>query len=72
VGGTRRRGPTAGSAPGAESSPATAALWETSGKYLDYRGFADLRAPRGKAGTLLLDPTNIYIAVDQLLQLPLE
>jgi len=34
---------------------------ETSGKYLDYRGFADLRAPRGKTGTLLLDPTDIYI-----------
>ncbi|MFH1080015.1 MAG: filamentous hemagglutinin N-terminal domain-containing protein [Pseudomonadota bacterium] len=34
---------------------------ETSGKYLDYRGFADLRGPRGVTGTLLLDPTDIVI-----------
>lgn len=35
---------------------------ETSGKeYLDYRGFADLTAPNGESGTLLLDPTNLTI-----------
>ncbi|AHF94234.1 hypothetical protein OPIT5_08855 [Opitutaceae bacterium TAV5] len=35
---------------------------EVSGKaFLDYRGLADLRAPAGQAGTLLLDPYNITI-----------
>ncbi|MEK7717697.1 MAG: hypothetical protein AAB322_08115, partial [Pseudomonadota bacterium] len=35
---------------------------EVSGKrHLDYRGFSDLRAPKGRVGTLLLDPTNINI-----------
>ena len=35
---------------------------ETSSKgYLDYRGIADLRAPSGLAGTLLLDPSDITI-----------
>jgi filamentous hemagglutinin family protein len=35
---------------------------ESSGKQtLDFRGTADLRAPRGKAGSLLLDPNDIYI-----------
>jgi filamentous hemagglutinin family protein len=29
--------------------------------YLDFRGLADLRAPSGKAGTLLLDPSDITI-----------
>jgi filamentous hemagglutinin family protein len=38
---------------------------ETSGKYLDMQGRVDTRAPLGKTGTLLLDPTNIYIANDQ-------
>ncbi|MES2023997.1 MAG: filamentous hemagglutinin N-terminal domain-containing protein [Pseudomonadota bacterium] len=36
---------------------------EASGKqFLDFRGTADLRAPLGKKGTLLLDPDNISIA----------
>ncbi len=35
---------------------------ESSGKrFLDFRGAVDLRAPRGKTGTLLLDPNNISI-----------
>ena len=35
---------------------------ETSGKnYLDFQGIADLRAPHGSVGTLLLDPSNITI-----------
>lgn len=35
---------------------------ETSGKaFLDFQGLADLRAPHGKAGTLLLDPNDISI-----------
>src|SRR6185369_3871982 len=35
---------------------------ETSGKrYLDFAGVADLRAPKGAAGTLLLDPSDITI-----------
>ncbi len=35
---------------------------EVSGKqYLDYRGLADLRAPQGLFGQLLLDPTNVTI-----------
>ncbi|HEX7647503.1 MAG TPA: filamentous hemagglutinin N-terminal domain-containing protein, partial [Noviherbaspirillum sp.] len=38
---------------------------ETSGKYLDMQGTVDTRAPLGKTGTLLLDPTNIYIASSQ-------
>lgn len=38
-------------------------LAEASGKqFLDFRGTADLRAPRGKIGTLLLDPNDISIA----------
>lgn len=37
---------------------------EVSGKnVLDFRGTADLRAPRGKTGTLLLDPTDITIGL---------
>ena len=36
-------------------------LVEVSGKYLDYQGLADRRAPNGKAGLLLLDPINITI-----------
>ncbi|MNS21482.1 hypothetical protein D3C72_532460 [compost metagenome] len=37
-------------------------LAEASGKqFLDFRGTADLRAPLGKKGTLLLDPNNITI-----------
>lgn len=37
-------------------------LAEVSGKgYLDMRGYADLTAPNGEKGTLLLDPTNIFI-----------
>lgn len=36
---------------------------EVSGKqWLDYRGTADLRAPAGRAGTLLLDPTDLVIS----------
>src|SRR5258708_26231562 len=36
---------------------------EVSGKqHLIYRGTADLRAPRGRMGTLLLDPGNITVA----------
>ena len=38
---------------------------ETSGHTLDMRGRVDTRAPNGRTGTLLLDPTNIYIANDQ-------
>jgi filamentous hemagglutinin family protein len=34
---------------------------ETSGGYLDMRGQADLFAPAGKGGTLLLDPTDLRI-----------
>ncbi len=35
---------------------------ETSGHaYLDFQGLVDTRAPRGKAGTLLLDPSDITI-----------
>ncbi len=34
---------------------------ETSGKYLDYRAVTDVRATRGLAGTLLLDPAEIDI-----------
>jgi filamentous hemagglutinin family protein len=35
---------------------------ETSGKqYLVFKGFVDARAPNGKTGTLLLDPTDVTI-----------
>ncbi len=34
---------------------------ETSGGYLDMQGKVDTRAPQGKTGQLLLDPTNITI-----------
>ncbi|MEV4781539.1 YDG domain-containing protein [Burkholderia sp. LMU1-1-1.1] len=37
---------------------------ETSGHYLDMRGRVDTRAPLGATGTLLLDPSDIYIASD--------
>ncbi|USX11601.1 filamentous hemagglutinin N-terminal domain-containing protein [Oxalobacteraceae bacterium OTU3CAMAD1] len=38
-------------------------LAESSGmQFLDFRGTADLRAPRGRMGTLLLDPNDIAIA----------
>ncbi|CAN7184207.1 YDG domain-containing protein [Pseudoduganella sp. LjRoot289] len=37
-------------------------MLETSGKYLDMQGRADTRAPKGKTGSLLLDPTDIFIA----------
>ncbi|WP_195764011.1 beta strand repeat-containing protein [Pseudoduganella rivuli] len=36
-------------------------LIETSGHYLDMQGSADTRAPLGKTGQLLLDPTSITI-----------
>jgi len=36
---------------------------EVSGKYLSYRGVADLRAPDGTFGTLLLDPLDYYITL---------
>jgi filamentous hemagglutinin family protein len=41
-------------------------LVETSGHYLDMQGKVDTRAqaPGGKTGTLLLDPSDIYIAYD--------
>ena len=35
---------------------------ETSGHYLEMRGQVDASAPNGKAGTLLLDPTDVCIA----------
>lgn len=38
---------------------------EVSGKgMLDYNGLTDTRAPNGAVGTLLLDPTNIWIATN--------
>lgn len=37
---------------------------EVSGRTLDMQGIADTRAPKGRMGKLLLDPTNIYIADD--------
>ncbi len=39
---------------------------ETSGKTLDMQGRVDTRAPHGATGTLLLDPTNIFIADSQI------
>ncbi len=39
-------------------------LVETSGHYLDMQGKVDTRAPLGATGTLLLDPSDIYIASD--------
>jgi filamentous hemagglutinin family protein len=39
---------------------------ETSGHYLDMQGSVDTRAPQGRIGSLLLDPTNIYIAASPL------
>jgi filamentous hemagglutinin family protein len=38
---------------------------ETSGRTLDMQGRVDTRAPHGRTGSLLLDPTDIYIANDQ-------
>jgi len=35
---------------------------ETSGHYLDMRGQVDTRAPKGRTGSLLLDPTNVYVS----------
>lgn len=37
---------------------------ETSGHYLDMQGQVDTRAPNGRMGELLLDPTNMWIAND--------
>ena len=37
---------------------------EVSAKWLQYNGAVDLRAPRGKAGKLLLDPVNVWICDD--------
>src|SRR5215211_3283898 len=34
---------------------------EVSGHHLDFTGLVDLRAPMGRAGTLLLDPFDFYI-----------
>lgn len=40
---------------------------EVSGKqYLAFRGFADLRAPMGKGGTLFLDPTDLDVVAAPL------
>ncbi|MFA9216694.1 MAG: beta strand repeat-containing protein, partial [Sphingomonadaceae bacterium] len=39
-------------------------LVETSGHYLDLQGSVDTRAPQGRNGTLLLDPSDVYIASD--------
>ncbi|MYM66186.1 filamentous hemagglutinin N-terminal domain-containing protein [Pseudoduganella sp. FT55W] len=39
-------------------------LVETSGHYLDMQGTVDTRAPSGANGSLLLDPSDVYIAVD--------
>ncbi|MDI1273618.1 filamentous hemagglutinin N-terminal domain-containing protein [Polaromonas sp.] len=38
---------------------------ETSGHVLDMQGRVDTRAANGRVGTLLLDPTNIFIATNQ-------
>jgi filamentous hemagglutinin family protein len=35
---------------------------ETSGHYLDMQGTVDTRAPKGANGSLLLDPSDVYIA----------
>ncbi|MGZ5050923.1 MAG: MBG domain-containing protein [Methylobacter sp.] len=41
-------------------------LVEVSGKqHLTYQAHTDTQAPQGKTGTLLLDPTNIWIDTDQ-------
>ena len=37
---------------------------ETSGHYLDMQGTVDTRASRGANGSLLLDPSDVYIAAD--------
>ncbi|RZT09227.1 filamentous hemagglutinin family N-terminal domain-containing protein [Duganella sp. CF402] len=37
---------------------------ETSGHYLDMQGTVDTRAPKGANGSLLLDPSDVYIALD--------
>ena len=37
---------------------------ETSGHYLDMQGKVDTRAPKGANGSLLLDPSDVYIALD--------
>ncbi|MYM25047.1 filamentous hemagglutinin N-terminal domain-containing protein, partial [Duganella sp. FT135W] len=37
---------------------------ETSGHYLDMQGQVDTRAPHGANGSLLLDPSDVYIALD--------
>lgn len=44
-------------------------LIEVSGKrHLDFRGLADTRAPQGRTGTLLLDPTTVnFVAADDAL-----
>ena len=40
---------------------------EVSGKgMLNFSGLVDLRAPNGQIGTLLLDPTNVFIATNQV------
>jgi filamentous hemagglutinin family protein len=39
-------------------------LVETSGHYLDMQGMVDTRAPNGANGSLLLDPSDVYIALD--------
>ncbi len=38
---------------------------ETSGHYLDMQGKVDTRAPKGATGSLLLDPSDVYIADSQ-------
>ena len=37
---------------------------ETSGHWLDMQGTVDTRAPNGQMGGLLLDPTNVFIALN--------
>lgn len=47
------------------SSGGNGGFVEVSGKqHLDYTGWVDASAPRGTAGTLLLDPTNIFVVAD--------